>query len=183
MPAREAEPTTIEGMPADPQPRRRFQFSLWTLLVAITLTGPIVLLVYGCTRPFYIEQRIDCGGGRYVTILRPNEFCDNASRVYYQITGMKDGGISRSFDVWGCGITKTRVWKSDDGDVIGIAAEFAPDEIEILVDFKTGESWPADWDRQVDAGARDMLSQLNATNGPLWLSNTYDGELTKPHPF
>jgi hypothetical protein len=101
-------------------------------------------VIYGCTRSFYVEQRINCGGGRYIEILRPNEFCDEASRVYYQFTGMKDGGIPPSFNVRGCGGYATRVWKSEDGDVVGIATDLSPDEIEILVDFKAGNSWPAD---------------------------------------
>ncbi|MCU0877852.1 MAG: hypothetical protein MUF06_08725 [Pirellulaceae bacterium] len=77
-------------MSADPQPRRRFQFSLWTLLVAITLNGPIVLVIYGCTQPFYVTEQIDCGGGRYIEILRPNDFCEKGESVFYRFTAMKN---------------------------------------------------------------------------------------------
>jgi hypothetical protein len=152
-------------MPADPQPRRQFQFSLWTLLLLVTLTGPIVFLIYSCTRPQYVSQRIDCGDGRYIEILRQNEFCGKGEWVYYRFPGMTNWDNPVQFSTWNCGSDpELRVWKSDDGEIAGIAYEGSAGALKILVDFESGESWPAN-----PSAVEEMLDQLRAKNGALRL--------------
>jgi hypothetical protein len=131
----------------------------------MTLTGPIVLLIYGCTRPFYVTERIDCGGGRCIEILRPTRFCDVGQAVSYRFTGMKDWDNPVQFATWSCGDNwELRVWKSDDGEIVGVAYDKFPRALKILVDFKSGESWPASLN-----GAEEMLARLRAKNGALRL--------------
>jgi hypothetical protein len=138
------------------------------LLLLVTLTGPIVFLIYGCTRPYYVSQRIDCGGGRYIEILRPNEFCDNAEPVSYRFTGMKNWDNPVQFAYWPCGyIPAIRVWKSDDGEIAGIAYEGSARALKILVDFESGESWPAN-----PNAAEEMLDRLRVKHGALRLDPT-----------
>lgn len=82
--------------------------------------------------------------------------------------------------MWDCGTRPPgKLVAAENGDLVAVFT-YWPDQLHILIDFKTGQSWPKDWKRVVDDDARNMLSRLRQEHGELWLSFTYDGELSKP---
>jgi len=165
-------------------PQRHWSsFSLWSLLALVSAAGPVFYAGYSLTRPFFVVERVNCGGGRYVELLRPNGFCDKAGSVHYRFSGMKDYDSPPSFTIWGCGYDpKIAVIAAEQGNLVAIATADEPDEIHILIDFAAGTSWPRSWSGKVDALPRDMLARLRRERGELWLANTDNGELTKPRP-
>jgi hypothetical protein len=163
--------------------RPLFQFRLFTLLAVLTVVGPVVYLVYSLTRPYFVYDRIDCGGGRYVALLMRNEFCDVAAPAYYRVSGMPHREAPPSFAMRGCGDSTPMVMRTaDGGNIVALASADFDDEILILIDFRQRQAWPPTWSREVDDTARRMLERLRAEHGELWLYRTYDNELTKPFP-
>lgn len=162
--------------------RRLLQFRLVTLLLQVTVVGPCFYLTYSYSGPYVVLQRIDCGRGRYLEVLRPNEFfCDRAEPVYYRVSGIAHGDSPPGFAYWSCGWRPTIGVMTADGDEIAAAYdEESSDELLILVDFKKGRTWPATNARKVDEYAREMLKRLRLEHGDSWLQTTYDHELTKP---
>lgn len=164
--------------------RRWSQFSLWSLLAAVSVCGPCVFVLVQCSQPFWVYERLHCGPGRYVEILRPREFCDQAQFVNYRVPGITDRDKPPRFSVWSCGSSPQMiVIHAAGGDVVGIADADHPDELAILVDFKSRVAWPPTWSGKVNPDARRMLNLLRDEHGELWLKDTEDGELTKPRSW
>lgn len=156
------------------------KYSLRSLFVVVTLAGVLSFFGYLFTRDFFVYERLDCGKGRFVELLDPNEWCDNGGPRHFRFSGMRSTGPP-SFVMCACSDRpKTVVIYVEGGDLVGLARESSRDEIEIMIDFKTGQFWPESWHRKIDDNARAMLARLRRNKPQIWLRITYDGELEKP---
>jgi hypothetical protein len=93
---------------------------------------------------------------------------------------MHDPKSPPSFAMWDCGSEPNLRDLRCEGDLVALVE--SSDEILILIDFKTGKSWPASWTRKVDPSAEAMLERMRRAHGELWLWDTDDGRFTKPPP-
>ena len=158
------------------------QFSLRTLLIFITLAGVLCWVAYLVTRPYLTEARVSCGNGRYVELLRPNEFfCDQSGPLHFRFTGMAHPEHPPFCCFWPCGYDPGFVGvPGASANVIGVASANNSDEFLLMIDFKTGAHWPNGRDRNVTPEAERMLESLRGRNSQTWLWSTYDGRFTKP---
>jgi len=160
------------------------QFSLKSLLIFMLLAGVFCWFAYLWNRPFVTVGRVNCGQGRYVELLRPNRFCDYASPVHYRFTGMKPRAEPPSFAMYGCGHPPDLiVMPVSRGELVALASSSFPDEVYILIDFKTGAYWPESCNREVTPQAESMLAVLRQRDSNTWLERTYDSRLTKPRNY
>jgi len=160
------------------------QFSLRSLLIFMLAAGVFCWAAYLLNRPFVTVARINCGQGRHVELLRPNKFCDYASPIHFRFTGMKPRAVPPSFAMWGCGDPPDLiVMPVSRGDLVALANTRFPDEIFVLIDFKTGAYWPESWNREVTPQAESMLAVLRQRDSNIWLERTYDSRLTKPRKY
>lgn len=154
-----------------------FRFSLRTLFIVVTLAALASYVGYLLTRPYWVIMRVDCGNGRWIELLEPNGFRDGSGPVHYQFSDMKLAEPP-AFEVWGCGaLPPIQVVTAEGGELVALATA---DELHVVVDFKSGLSWPPNYSRKVDDNVRRMLGRLRRERSELWLWSTFDGELTKP---
>lgn len=162
---------------------QRVQFSLRSLFIFMTLAGILCWIAYLVTRPFHTIARVNCGSGRYVELLRPNEFCDVGGPLHFRFTGMKKGPTPPSFVLWGCGDTpELVVLHGVREDIVALALANARVEVLIAIDFKSGSYWPDDWHRKVTTQGESMLQSVRAQHGEVWLWSTYDSRFSNPRP-
>lgn len=161
------------------------RFSLRTLFIVVTLSAVASFIGYLATRPFNVIKRIDCGSGRWIELLSPNEFCDQGGPVHYRYAGMPAGKSPPYFCIWSCGYEETHgltLVAAESGNLVAVVSGNLENEVFLLVDFAARESWPTTDGREVDEPCRDMVCRLRKEHGDLWLWSTDDGELTKPRP-
>lgn len=157
------------------------QFSLKSLLIFMAVASVLCWLGYSLTRPFFTLARVDCGPGRYVELLASNDFCDRSGPLHYRFTGMENPQQPPFCTYWGCGYNPGFVVvQGASADVVGIASAGLPDEMLLVVDFKSKAHWPQDRSREVTSEAEGLLESLRAQHPETWLFSTYDGRLTKP---
>jgi hypothetical protein len=160
------------------------QFSLRSLMIFMAIAGVLCWITYLATRPFVTLARLDCGQGRHVELLRPNEFCDLASPLHFRFTGMANPERPPSCCYWGCGYDSAFVVvQGASADIIGVAPATSPDELLLLIDFKTREYWPRDLGRDVTPEAGELLESIRGKKKEIWLDSTYDSRLTKPRQY
>ena len=145
------------------------KFSIKTLMLAILVVAVLSGLFYLVSRPFYRVARIDCGNGQYVDILKPNVFCDVADTVHYSFNP-QTSQAPPSFSMSSCGSTTELVAKiAVDHDLIALVGAANPSEIHILINRKTGWSWPTTWNCKLNDEVRQALAAFQESY-PLCLS-------------
>ena len=172
---------------SDNPKRRWYQFSLGNLMVVVTLAAVLSFFGYLVTREFFVYKRIDCGEGRLVELLRPNDlnlnFSEGGRPRYFRFSGMPSEQPVDFFFTIGDFHSPIRLVSAEGGNLVGITDDEFGEELDIIIDFRTCAYWPKGSDRDVDDDARDMLARLRQSNSKLWLRHTYDGELAMPYPL
>src|SRR5688500_4641783 len=108
-----------------------FRYSLRSLFVVVTIAAAASWVTYLVMRPYWVLSRIDCGNGRWVELLEPNEFCDQGGPVHFRYSGFK-GAEPPSFAMWGCGSRPPgKLISAENGDLVAVFT-FWPDQLDVL---------------------------------------------------
>ena len=156
------------------------KFSLKTLILTTSVVAVLSWIFYLINRPFYRVARIDCGNSQYVDILKPNKFCDVGGTVHYSFNS-RTSESPPSFSMWSCGSNTELIPKiAVEHDLIALVGADNPREIHIIINRRTGWSWPATWNCKLNKDVRRELAAFQESHPQCWLNQTYDGSLTLP---
>ena len=145
------------------------------LSLAVACCGFIVWLF---TRPYWTVQRVDCGNGRMVTLLRPNELCDVGGPVHFDLPDITPGNPP-AFAMWSCGSDPDLVCRQlASSETVVLVDSHSESHVYIMIDYQTGWYWPSTWHRKVTDKAKTQLADVQAEFPEMWLADTYDGSLT-----
>jgi hypothetical protein len=130
------------------------QFRLRTLLLAAV---PFACLMWCCTClyqtdwAYYKYASFNCGNGRRIVISGPT-FSEIVEPLYYEVVvdGMVVVPRTGFFDASIGSKTHFSLVKAEGGTLVAIFDRDTPYEIDIVHDFRTGESWPYDRTGQAD---------------------------------
>ncbi|MAG93252.1 MAG: hypothetical protein CMJ48_05830 [Planctomycetaceae bacterium] len=135
------------------------------LLVVVPFVSFVLWVGYMGSRPFYAEATTDCGDGRTVTLLRPNELCDRAGPVHFTFDGIQSPEPP-SFMLLECGeVPHLRARITDDGSIAMLVGAETQSTVFIIADFTTGWSWPTASNRQTGPTVEEMVSRLEREFG------------------
>ena len=137
------------------------------LVIVLTLVGVLVVALVGLklwVDGYSKVADVSCGGSRKIRLLTSN-FWDPLPDLYYQV--YEDGAARMRIGFVGCTENdvdprdlKYQCLLSSDRAVAAVVAERDPDTVLALFDFRSGASWPYNWNTPWEEHNRQAQAML-----------------------